>query len=190
MEWRLTFHVGVSNICKGSEAPWGMVCICRGYILSWRRKWQPSLVFLPGKSHGQRSLVGCSPWGCTGWTWLKWHSDWVGGGVGSEAGIRFPRQGSGTQLPLNWRFLEGRDYVFYSLTSEASFPSPLFITKQDPAGIDWLLDSRSLWGDMKESWMQEQQDHVCILGRPFWTSEGWTVTWRKKGAGWTCGQHG
>ena len=29
-----------------------------------RRKWQPTLVFLPGKSHGQRSLVGCSPWGC------------------------------------------------------------------------------------------------------------------------------
>ena len=24
---------------------------------------QPTLVFLPGKSHGQRSLVGCSPWG-------------------------------------------------------------------------------------------------------------------------------
>ena len=29
----------------------------------WRRKWQPTPVFLPGKSHGQRSLVGCSPWG-------------------------------------------------------------------------------------------------------------------------------
>ena len=28
-----------------------------------RRKWQPTLVFLPGKSHGQRSLVGYSPWG-------------------------------------------------------------------------------------------------------------------------------
>ena len=26
----------------------------------WRRKWQPTLVFLPGKSHGQRSLVGYS----------------------------------------------------------------------------------------------------------------------------------
>ena len=26
--------------------------------------WQPTPVFLPGKSHGQRSLVGCSPWGC------------------------------------------------------------------------------------------------------------------------------
>ena len=29
---------------------------------SWRRKWQPSPVFLPGKSHGQRHLTGCSPW--------------------------------------------------------------------------------------------------------------------------------
>ena len=42
-----------------------------GYILPfhlkvnsiWRRKWQPTPVFLPGKVHGQRSLAGCSPWG-------------------------------------------------------------------------------------------------------------------------------
>ena len=31
--------------------------------IPWRRKWQPTPVFLPGKVHGQRSLVGCSPWG-------------------------------------------------------------------------------------------------------------------------------
>ena len=32
----------------------------------WRRKqWHPTPVLLPGKSHGQRSLVGCSPWGRT-----------------------------------------------------------------------------------------------------------------------------
>ena len=29
----------------------------------WRRKWQPILVFLPGESHGQRSLAGSSLWG-------------------------------------------------------------------------------------------------------------------------------
>ena len=29
----------------------------------WRRKWQPTPVSLPGKSHGQRRLVGCSSWG-------------------------------------------------------------------------------------------------------------------------------
>ena len=33
----------------------------------WRRKWQPAPVFLPGKSHGQRSLAGYSPWGCKEW---------------------------------------------------------------------------------------------------------------------------
>ena len=32
------------------------MCICR-------RQWRPTPVLLPGKSHGRRSLVGCSPWG-------------------------------------------------------------------------------------------------------------------------------
>ena len=31
-----------------------------------RRQWHPTPVLLPGKSHGWRSLVGCSPWGCWG----------------------------------------------------------------------------------------------------------------------------
>ena len=31
--------------------------------IPWRRAWQPTPVFLPGESHGQRSLVGCSPRG-------------------------------------------------------------------------------------------------------------------------------
>ena len=34
------------------------------YSPHWRRQWCPTPVLLPGKSHGQRSLVGCSPWGC------------------------------------------------------------------------------------------------------------------------------
>ena len=29
----------------------------------WRRKWQPTPVFLPGQSHGWRSMTGNSPWG-------------------------------------------------------------------------------------------------------------------------------
>ena len=31
--------------------------------IPWRRKWQPTPVFLPGQSHEQRSLSGYSPWG-------------------------------------------------------------------------------------------------------------------------------
>ena len=33
--------------------------------MHWRRKWQPTPVFLPGESQGQRSLVGCCLWGHT-----------------------------------------------------------------------------------------------------------------------------
>ena len=33
-------------------------------LYSWRRQWHPNPVLLPGKSHGPRSLVGCSPQGC------------------------------------------------------------------------------------------------------------------------------
>ena len=33
------------------------------FTIARRRQWQPTPVLLPGKSHGRRSLVGCSPWG-------------------------------------------------------------------------------------------------------------------------------
>ena len=32
-------------------------------FMHWRRKWQPTPVFLPGESHGRGSLVGCRLWG-------------------------------------------------------------------------------------------------------------------------------
>ena len=48
-----------------------LACHCRRHRfnlwvrkISWRRKWKPSPVFLPGKSHGRRSLAGYSPWDC------------------------------------------------------------------------------------------------------------------------------
>ena len=34
-------------------------------FMHWRRKWQPTPVFLPGESQGPGSLVGCHLWGCT-----------------------------------------------------------------------------------------------------------------------------
>ena len=34
-------------------------------FMHWRRKWQPTPVFLPGESQERRSLVGCRLWGCT-----------------------------------------------------------------------------------------------------------------------------
>ena len=34
-------------------------------FMHWRRKWQPTPVFLPGESQGQRNLLGCRLWNCT-----------------------------------------------------------------------------------------------------------------------------
>ena len=46
-------------------------------MIPWRRKWQPTPVSLPGKSHGQRSLVGYGPWGRrVGHDWAHTHTDW------------------------------------------------------------------------------------------------------------------
>ena len=59
------YMVCIGGICQQS------VCLqCRrpGFDpwagkIPWRRKWQPTPVFLPGESHGQRTLIGYSPWG-------------------------------------------------------------------------------------------------------------------------------
>ena len=58
-----------------NRLPWWLsgkepTCQCRRHgfdpwvgKIPWRRKWQPTPVFLPGESHGQRSLVDHNPWG-------------------------------------------------------------------------------------------------------------------------------
>ena len=46
----------VGNIMRRGFNPWVRK-------IFWRREWQSTPVFLPGGSYGQRSLVGCSPWG-------------------------------------------------------------------------------------------------------------------------------
>ena len=42
--------------------------------IPWRRAWQPTPVFLPGESHGQRSLAGYSPWGHKDWDMTEQNS--------------------------------------------------------------------------------------------------------------------
>ena len=78
MRWFAQAHklLGVLGCTNGKES----ACQCRRHRrcgfdhsvgkIPWKRKWQPTLVFLPGKFHGQRSLVDYSPWGCKELTWL------------------------------------------------------------------------------------------------------------------------
>ena len=58
------------------------------YQHSWRRQWHPTPILLPGKSHGQRSLVGCSPWGrweldMTQWLHFHFSLSCIGEGNGN-----------------------------------------------------------------------------------------------------------
>ena len=49
-------HANAGEAREHGFNPW----VCK---IPWRRKQQSTPVFLPGKFHGQRNLVGCSPWG-------------------------------------------------------------------------------------------------------------------------------
>ena len=97
-------------------------CQCTFYPwvrkVPWRRAWHPTPVFLPGKSHEHRSLVGCSPWGLkestaewltlslatvatiqlfvTPWIYRPWKSSGQNTGVGSLSLSR------GSFQPRDW----------------------------------------------------------------------------------------
>ena len=60
---------GKESVCNAGDR--GLIPWIRK--IPWRRTWQPTPVFLSGKSHGQRSLTGYSPWGHkeSMGTWLK-----------------------------------------------------------------------------------------------------------------------
>ena len=84
--------------------------------IPWRRKWQPTPVFLPGKSHEQRSLVGYSPWS------HRVRHDWVHTSFSamsqkfqqillvntfiSTSGIILPSTQKGDNLPSDWPLCE------------------------------------------------------------------------------------
>ena len=70
-------------------------------VLFRRRQWHPTPVLLPGKSHRQRSLVGCSPWGreesdTTEWLHFHFSLSCIGDGNGNPlqySCLEYPRDG-------------------------------------------------------------------------------------------------
>ena len=83
--------------------------------IPWRREWQPTPVVLPGESHGQRNLVGYSPWGHKESDTTEWLTCMRGSGGQS-------RRGRGTCVP-NSR--SHRRVCAFTLTSYApgKYPS-------------------------------------------------------------------
>ena len=90
--WAYRWLSGKESACKAEDSG-DPGSIPGSGLFPWRRKWQPSPVFLPGESHGQRSLVGYSPGGCQEsdttehpldqtWSWTKGNQDfWPRGSV-------------------------------------------------------------------------------------------------------------
>ena len=74
-----------SRICLQRKRP-GFDLLVRN--IPWRREWQPTPLFSPGKSHGQRSLADYSPWGHreSDMTKVHTHADTVVG-LGDPNGI-------------------------------------------------------------------------------------------------------
>ena len=65
--WTMKFGEGFGDGMDLQSLPPASRTVRNKYLLSkvtpWRRQWRPTPVLLPGKSHGWRSLVSCSPWG-------------------------------------------------------------------------------------------------------------------------------
>ena len=110
-------------------------------MYQWRQ-WQPTPILLPGKSHGQRSLIGCSPWGSeeldtTEWLHFHFSLSCIGGGNGNPlkcSCLENPREGGAwwaavygvtkSWTRLKWLSSSSISYpvlhVFYFLSKEFS----------------------------------------------------------------------
>ena len=111
-----------------------------------RRQWQPTPVLLPGKSHGRRSLVGCSPWGREESDMterLHFHFSCIGEGNGNPlqcSCLENPRDG-GAWWAATYGVAQSRTQLT-QLSSSSSMPTTLkFIS---PVQIT-LLNSRHIY---------------------------------------------
>ena len=81
--------------------------------MHWRRKWQPTPVFLPGESQGQGSLVGCHLWGHTESDTTEVISSSSSSSTGRNT-LEFPVYSS-VALPV-CKLYEGKDHTFLVYT--------------------------------------------------------------------------
>ena len=118
-------------------------------FMYWKRKWQPTPVFLPGEFQGRGSLVGCRLWGSQSQTWLKWLSS--SSSMSAKALEKHYSLDKGAHyLCLHWQD--------YSQTIVPSSECPLRKMQHADKGITkWLEDLkqyhfRNRWGNFR--WFQ------------------------------------
>ena len=107
---------------------WYQAALLISAVGMWRRQWHPTPVLLPGKSHGQRSLVGFSPWG-------REESDTTKG-----LHLHFPLSctGEGSGNPLQCSCLENpRD--------GGAWRAAVYGVTQSRTRLKWLSSTSSSW---------------------------------------------
>ena len=103
--------------------------------IPWRRKWQPTPVFLPGKFHGQRSLVGYSPWGNkeSDMTEHSTHTAFF------MVQFSHPYMTTGKTIALTiWTFVSKVMPLFFNMMSRfvmAFLPRSIFLWLQSPSAV-------------------------------------------------------
>ena len=137
-------------------------------LIKWRRQWQPTPVLLTGKSHGRRSLVGCSPWGCYGSdTTERLHFDFslscIGEGNGNPlqcSCLENPRDG-GAWWAAIYGVTQSRTWL-KQLSSSSLSNSPLF-NKQVDRNIKWFSFRFLPWNCGSLLWWKDFRPEYLIL---------------------------
>ena len=104
-----------------------------------RRQWHPTPVLLPGKTHGRRSLVGCSPWGLeesdtTEWLHFHFSLSCIGEGGGN------PLQYSCLENPMDrvHEVAKSRTWLKRPRSSSSSSLVTAFLPRSERLLISWL----------------------------------------------------
>ena len=154
---------------------WNFLCSFHmSQPLRWRRQWHPTPVLLPGKSHGRRSLIGCSPWGreesdTTEWLPFHFSLSCIGEGNGNPlqcSCLENPRDGGAW-----WAALYGSCRVGHNWSDAAA------ATPQNQLLV-WFLSDFLGGSDSKESpckagelglilWRREWQSTPVFLPEEF-----------------------
>ena len=148
----------VISLCKVFSCDIGRGCLLWLVHSLQRRQWHPTPVLLPGKSHGWRSLVGCSPWGreesdTTKWLHFHFSLSCIGEGNGNPLQCSFlenPRDGGAwwaavygvtqSRTGLKWLSSSSSSAFFWLNSISLSFAS--FCTPRPnlpvTPGVSWL----------------------------------------------------
>ena len=142
-----------------------------GLPLQGRRQWHPTLVLLPGKSHGQRSLVGASPWGreesdMTEWLHFDFSLSCIGAGNGNPfqcSCLENPRDGGAW-----WAAIYGvaQSQTRLKQLSSSSMKYRASLVAQTIKNLPAVLDTQ-VWSLSQEDPLEKWQPTPVFLPEEF-----------------------